>query len=128
MAHAKTSISRSIATQTGDRPSYCTSPCDCVVKTGSFFLITAVLIAVLVRSVDPWVLPLVLIAVPFERGYEAIRSVETLRDRITPHLYITELPAIAADDLWMSMAYQGAFAAAPHRPRNATTIVAIPAT
>jgi xylitol oxidase len=44
--------------------------------------------------------------VPFDRGYDAIRAVETLRDAITPHLYITELRAIAADDLWMSMAYQ----------------------
>jgi xylitol oxidase len=44
--------------------------------------------------------------VPFDRGYEAIRAVEALRDEITPHLYITELRAIAADDLWMSMAYQ----------------------
>ena len=44
--------------------------------------------------------------VPFERGYEAIRAVETLRDKITPHLFITELRAIAADDLWMSMAYK----------------------
>ena len=44
--------------------------------------------------------------VPFERGYEAVRAVETLRDRITPHLFITELRAIAADDLWLSMAYQ----------------------
>lgn len=44
--------------------------------------------------------------VPFEHGYEAIRAVEALRDKITPHLYITELRAIAADDLWMSMAYQ----------------------
>ena len=44
--------------------------------------------------------------VPFDRGYEAIRAVETLRDKITPHLYITELRAIAADDLWMSMACQ----------------------
>ena len=44
--------------------------------------------------------------VPFDRGYEAIRAVETLRDRITPHLFITELRAIAADDLWLSMAYQ----------------------
>jgi alditol oxidase len=44
--------------------------------------------------------------VPFDRGYEAIWAVETLRDAITPHLYITELRAIAADDLWMSMAYQ----------------------
>ena len=44
--------------------------------------------------------------VPFDRGYEAIRAVETLRDKITPHLFITELRAIAADDLWMSMAYK----------------------
>lgn len=44
--------------------------------------------------------------VPFERGYEALLAVETLRDRITPHLFITELRAVAADDLWMSMAYQ----------------------
>jgi xylitol oxidase len=44
--------------------------------------------------------------VPFDRAYEAIRAVETLRDRITPHLYVTELRAIAADDLWLSMAYQ----------------------
>jgi alditol oxidase len=32
--------------------------------------------------------------------------VETLRDRITPHLFVTELRTIAADDLWMSMAHQ----------------------
>jgi len=43
---------------------------------------------------------------PFERAYEAVRAVETLRDKITPHLFITELRAIAADDLWMSMAYK----------------------
>lgn len=46
--------------------------------------------------------------VPFERGYEAVRAVETLKDRITPHLLVTELRAVAADDLWMSMAYQRA--------------------
>lgn len=39
-------------------------------------------------------------------GYKAIRAVEKLRDRITPHLYVTELRSIAADDLPMSMAYQ----------------------
>ncbi len=44
--------------------------------------------------------------VPFDRGYEAILAVEKLRDSITPHLFITELRAIAADDLWMSEAYQ----------------------
>ena len=31
---------------------------------------------------------------------------ETLRDRITPHLLVTELRTIAADDLWLSMAYE----------------------
>jgi xylitol oxidase len=44
--------------------------------------------------------------VPRDRGYEAILAVEKLRDRITPHLFITELRTIAADNLWMSMAYQ----------------------
>jgi xylitol oxidase len=44
--------------------------------------------------------------VPFSRGYEAILAVEKLRDHITPHLFITELRTIAADQLWMSMAYQ----------------------
>jgi len=44
--------------------------------------------------------------VPRSRGYEAILAVEQLRDKITPHLFVTELRTIAADDLWMSMAYQ----------------------
>jgi len=44
--------------------------------------------------------------VPRKHGYEAILAVEKLRDRITPHLFITELRTIAADDLWMSMAYK----------------------
>ena len=40
--------------------------------------------------------------VPMERGYEAVLAVEELRDQITPHLFITELRTIAADNLWMS--------------------------
>jgi xylitol oxidase len=44
--------------------------------------------------------------VPRERAYQAILAVEQLRDRITPHLFITELRTVAADNLWMSMAYQ----------------------
>ncbi|WP_041597667.1 D-arabinono-1,4-lactone oxidase [Granulicella tundricola] len=44
--------------------------------------------------------------VPLDRGYEAIMAVEELRDRITPHLFISELRTVAADDLWMSMAYR----------------------
>jgi alditol oxidase len=43
--------------------------------------------------------------IPREKGYEAILAVETLRDKITPHLFITELRTIAADQLWMSTAY-----------------------
>lgn len=44
--------------------------------------------------------------VPRDRAYEAILAVEQLRDHITPHLFITELRTIAADNLWISMAYQ----------------------
>ncbi len=44
--------------------------------------------------------------VPRERGYEAILAVEKLRNQITPHLFVTELRTIAADDLWMSTAYK----------------------
>jgi alditol oxidase len=44
--------------------------------------------------------------VPLDWGYEAILAVEKLRDQITPHLFITELRTIAADNLWMSTAYQ----------------------
>ena len=43
--------------------------------------------------------------VPFDQACAAIRAVETLRDRITPLLFVTELRTIAADDLWMSMAH-----------------------
>ena len=44
--------------------------------------------------------------VPREHGYEAILAVEKLKDKITPHLFVTELRTIAADNLWMSTAYQ----------------------
>ncbi len=44
--------------------------------------------------------------VPRDKGYEAILAVEQLRDQITPHLFVTELRTIDADDLWMSMAYK----------------------
>ncbi|MBT9331218.1 FAD-binding protein [Paracidobacterium acidisoli] len=46
--------------------------------------------------------------VPRERGYEAILAVEKLRDEITPHLFVSELRTIDADNLWMSPCY--------HRP------------
>ena len=44
--------------------------------------------------------------VPFDRAYEAIRAVEGLRERIAPLLLVSELRAVAADHLWMSMAYE----------------------
>jgi xylitol oxidase len=44
--------------------------------------------------------------VPRDHGYEAILAVEKLKDKITPHLFVTELRTIAADDLWMSTAYK----------------------
>ena len=44
--------------------------------------------------------------IPRERGYEAILAVEQLRDHVTPHLFITELRTIEADNLWMSTAYR----------------------
>jgi alditol oxidase len=44
--------------------------------------------------------------VPLDRGYEAILAVEKLRDQITPHLFVTELRTIDADNLWMSPCHQ----------------------
>ena len=44
--------------------------------------------------------------IPREKGYQAILAVEQLREHVTPHLFITELRTIAADDLWMSTAYR----------------------
>lgn len=44
--------------------------------------------------------------VPFESAYQAVLAMESLRERITPHLFVTELRSVAADDLWMSMAYK----------------------
>jgi alditol oxidase len=37
---------------------------------------------------------------------DAIGAVERLRDHVSPHLMITELRTIAADDLWMSPCYK----------------------
>lgn len=44
--------------------------------------------------------------VPREHAVEAILAIERLRDQITPHLMISEIRAIAADDLWLSPCYQ----------------------
>ena len=44
--------------------------------------------------------------VPRQHAVEAIMAVEKLRDRVGPHLLISEIRTIAADDLWLSTAYK----------------------
>jgi xylitol oxidase len=46
--------------------------------------------------------------VPRPNAIDAVMAVERLHDRITPHLLISEIRTIAADDLWMSPCYQQA--------------------
>ncbi|MGB3801344.1 MAG: D-arabinono-1,4-lactone oxidase, partial [Lewinella sp.] len=44
--------------------------------------------------------------VPRDNAVEAILSIEAMRDVINPHLLISEIRTIAADEFWMSPAYQ----------------------
>jgi len=44
--------------------------------------------------------------VPRQHAIDAILAVERLRDQVGPHLMISEIRAIAADDLWMSPCYK----------------------
>jgi xylitol oxidase len=44
--------------------------------------------------------------VPRKHAVEAILAVERLRDQVGPHLLITEIRTIAADDLWMSPSHK----------------------
>lgn len=44
--------------------------------------------------------------VPFENGLEAMLALEKKADQIFPHLLISEIRTIAADEYWMSPAYQ----------------------
>ena len=46
--------------------------------------------------------------VPIEHGYDAIMAMEQLHDQITPHLFISEIRTVAADELWMSPCYHRA--------------------
>jgi xylitol oxidase len=46
--------------------------------------------------------------VPVQRSYEAIRAVEQLQDKIVPHLLVSEIRSVAADELWMSPCYRQA--------------------
>jgi alditol oxidase len=44
--------------------------------------------------------------VPRRHAVEAILAIERLRDQVSPHLLISEIRTIAADDLWMSPCYK----------------------
>jgi len=44
--------------------------------------------------------------VPLEQGYKALMAVEQLHEKITPHLFISEIRTVAADNLWMSPNYK----------------------
>ncbi|MFZ9660779.1 MAG: D-arabinono-1,4-lactone oxidase [Chitinophagaceae bacterium] len=43
--------------------------------------------------------------IPFENGVEAMKEIAAMGEEIGPHLFISEIRAIAADDHWLSMAY-----------------------
>ena len=44
--------------------------------------------------------------VPIEHAYEAMMAMEQLHEKITPHLFISEIRTIQADNLWMSPCYK----------------------
>jgi xylitol oxidase len=44
--------------------------------------------------------------VPRANAVDAILAVERLRDQVTPHLLISEIRTIAADEMWMSTCYR----------------------
>jgi xylitol oxidase len=44
--------------------------------------------------------------VPIEHAYEAMMAMETLHEKITPHLFISEIRTIQEDNLWMSPCYK----------------------
>jgi xylitol oxidase len=43
---------------------------------------------------------------PRRNAVDAILAIERLRDQVTPHLLISEIRTVAADDLWMSTCYR----------------------
>ena len=44
--------------------------------------------------------------VAIENGYDALMAIEKMHEQITPHLFISEIRTIDADDLWMSPCYK----------------------
>ena len=58
--------------------------------------------------------------VSLENGYAAMAAVEQLHEKISPHLFISEIRTIAADNFWMSPCYKKAcvaihFTFKPHK-------------
>jgi xylitol oxidase len=43
--------------------------------------------------------------VPFEHGYKAMMAIEKLHEKVSPHLFISEIRTMAGDDLWISANY-----------------------
>jgi len=44
--------------------------------------------------------------IPIEHAYEAMTAVRTLREKIAPHVFVSEIRTIDADSLWMSPCYK----------------------
>jgi alditol oxidase len=44
--------------------------------------------------------------IPIEHAFDAIMAMEQLHEKISPHLYISEIRSIAADDFWLSPCYK----------------------
>lgn len=44
--------------------------------------------------------------VPRQQAFEALMAINAIRDHVSPHLLISEIRTIEADDLWMSPCYQ----------------------
>ncbi|WP_317132029.1 FAD-binding protein [Rufibacter hautae] len=44
--------------------------------------------------------------VPVEHAYDAMMALEKIQDKISPHLFISEIRTIKADELWMSPQYK----------------------
>jgi xylitol oxidase len=44
--------------------------------------------------------------IPWSHAVDAIFAIQKMGKSISPHLFITEIRAIAADDLWLSPCYQ----------------------
>lgn len=44
--------------------------------------------------------------IPMEHAYEALLAIATLHEKISPHLFISEIRTVKADDFWMSPCYK----------------------